>query len=255
VVAVEAATGTSDRGLCALREAVVARLIPKGFLTLRQAADKIAIAMYSGVPDRPVVKQNREFGFDVDDGAAIDDAISNIWSAVDKGKLQSFVAGPKRPTPLKLSASMSKGIPLLRNPRGGNFNFLRPGKPIHHEFVEWFGPDLSNVSVVFLELEVTRLARTLLRARRRKAAIVGAKKAGRPSLQAEVTSTVREVVEKGIWSATESLKALTTEVNRRSRELKPISDDTVARALDQLHDQMGDRRFERVRRKRQKPLA
>ena len=84
------------------------RLIPKGFLTLRQAADKIAVAMYSGVPDRPVVKQNKESGFAVDDGAAIDDAISNIWAAVDNGKLQAFVIGPKRPTPLKLSGKHVK---------------------------------------------------------------------------------------------------------------------------------------------------
>jgi hypothetical protein len=150
---------------------------------------------------------------------------------------------------------MSKGTPLLRSPRGGDFNFLRPGKPSHREFARRFGPDLSEVSVVFQELEVTRLAQTLLRARRRKATAVVAKKRGRPSLQTEATRTVREVVETGKWSATESLKALTTQVNRRSRELKPISDDTVARALDQLHNQMGDRRFERVRLKRQKPLA
>ena len=232
--------------------AVVTRLIPKGFLTLRQAADKIAVAMYSGVPDRPVVKQNKESGFAVDDGAAIDDAISNIWAAVDNGKLQAFVIGPKRPTPLKLSASMSKGIPLLRNPRGGDFNFLRPGNPNHRQLVDWFGPDLSIVSVVFQEPEITRLARTLFRARRRKTRRVGMRNPGRPSLQAEVTGIVREIVEKGRWVPTQSLKGLTTEVNRRSRRSEPISDDTVARALDRLHDQTADRRFERVRRVRQK---
>jgi hypothetical protein len=126
----------------------VARLIPKGFLTLRQAAEKIAIAMYSGVPDRPVVKQHRETGLDIDDGAATDDANSKIWTAVDRGKLHAFVVGPRSRAPLKLPARLSREIPLLRSPRGGDFNFLRPGKPIHHEFAEWFGPDLSKVSVL-----------------------------------------------------------------------------------------------------------
>ena len=54
---------------------------------MRQAADQLAIAMYSGEPDRPVATQQRELGNDVADGAAVVDAIGRIWAAVDRGKL------------------------------------------------------------------------------------------------------------------------------------------------------------------------
>jgi hypothetical protein len=36
--------------------------------------------------------------------------------------------------------------------------------------VQWFGRDLTQVTVVFRETDVAKLARTLLRARRRKVA-------------------------------------------------------------------------------------
>jgi len=65
----------------------MSHLIPGGFLTMRQAADQLAIAMYSGEPDRPVATQQRELGNDVADGAAVVDAIGRIWAAVDRGKL------------------------------------------------------------------------------------------------------------------------------------------------------------------------
>jgi hypothetical protein len=56
------------------------QLIPDGFLTIRDAAEKVAAAMYAGVPDRSSVMQFREQGFDVADGAAIDDATKTIAS-------------------------------------------------------------------------------------------------------------------------------------------------------------------------------
>ena len=71
------------------------QLIPDGFLTIRDAAEKVAAAMYAGVPDRSSVTQFREQGFDVADGAAIDDATSEISAAVDKGKVEPFVNSAK----------------------------------------------------------------------------------------------------------------------------------------------------------------
>jgi hypothetical protein len=62
-----------------------------GFVTMREAADQIAVAMYGGEPDRPVVKQNRDAGFDVSDSAGIEDAVAKIWAAVDRGGLEAFV--------------------------------------------------------------------------------------------------------------------------------------------------------------------
>ena len=45
------------------------RIIPDSFVTTRQAAERLALAKYSGVPDRAVVRNLRELGLDVADGA------------------------------------------------------------------------------------------------------------------------------------------------------------------------------------------
>jgi hypothetical protein len=233
----------------------MSRLIPDGFLTIRQAAETLTVAMYSGEPDRSIVKQLRDSGQDVADGAAIDEAISELWKAVDKEKIQPFVVGPTGGVPLKLSADMSKGIPALRSPRGQDFNLLRPRNPYYKQFVEWFGPDLSTVSVVFRDQEVTRLARNLLGDRRRRMRSAAKNKPGRPSRRAEVQAVIRDLIEERRWSPAQSIKALTKEVNRRGKWVKRVSDDTVIRTLDELHTVTRDRRFERVRReaKKRKP--
>jgi hypothetical protein len=227
----------------------MSRLIPDGFLTIRQAAEQLAVAMYSGVPDRPIVKQLREkSGFDVADGQAIEDANSKIWAAVDRRTLQTFAVGAKHQTPLKLSAAMSKEIPGLRSSRGGNFGLLRHSNRNHHQFAEWFGRDLTKVSVVFREAEITQLARTLLRTRRRKAMSAGTTKVGRPSHKIEVKRIIREVIGARKWNPTQSMKKLTQRVNSKGTWLHPLSDDTVARGLDELYSETGDRQFQRVRR-------
>jgi hypothetical protein len=226
----------------------MSRLIPDGFLTIRQAAELLAVAMYSGVPDRPIIKQLREkSGFDVADGQAIEDAKSEIWVAVDR-TLQTFAVGAKHQTPLKLSAAMSKEIPGFRSSTGGNFGLLRHSNRNHHQFAEWFGRDLTKVSVVFREAEIRQLARTLLRTRRRKAMSAGTTKVGRPSHKIEVKRIIRGVIHARKWNPTQSIKKLTQKVNSKGTWLHPLSDDTVARRLDELYSETGARRFQRVRR-------
>jgi hypothetical protein len=227
----------------------VRRFIPIGFLSIKEAAEQLTLAQFAGAADRPLVNRLKETGFDVADGEAFADGVASLWDAVDSGTFSAFVVGPGRTTPRKLSAVMSKEVPLLRNPRGGDFNFLRPSKPIHHRFVQWFGRDLTQVTVVFRETDVAKLARTLLRARRRKVAACREKARGRPSQQAEVKRVIREVIDQRRWASTGSLKALTKEVNRRCSR-PSVSEDTVIRALDRLHMETSDRRFERVRRSR-----
>jgi hypothetical protein len=96
-------------------------------------------------------------------------------------------------------------------------------------------------------VEVTRLARGLLGARRRRERS-GGKKIGRPSHRAEVKALIQDLIKERRWSPTQAIKALTILINRRCKGAKPVSDDTVARCLDELHADTGDRRFERVRR-------
>lgn len=236
-------------------EKVLSNLIPDGFLTLPQAADPLAVALYGGIPDRDAVRLLRERGYDLADGAAFDKAIRALWEAVDRGNLKAFAIGPKGKGLLSLPADVSKGIPILRSPRGGTLSFLRPRSPHFKAFVEWFGPDLSNVSVVFREAEIIRLARSLLQARRRKEATVGKGQRGRPSRQVGVKKVIREVVDRKKWSSTQSIKALTREVNRWGEWMDTVSDETVQRALETIYKETKDRRFERPARRVDHPKA
>ena len=71
------------------------RFIPDGFLTAREAAEKLVLAKSGGLPDRAVVHALKEKGIDVADGAAVDDAFAEIWTAVGGTKLQLFVMSSK----------------------------------------------------------------------------------------------------------------------------------------------------------------
>jgi hypothetical protein len=221
-------------------------LIPAGFLTIREAAAELAAAKYAGLPDRPAVKQYRDQGFEVADGLALADATSEIWSAVDKSKLQAFLACPGLGIPLKLPADMSTEIPTLRSPKGGDFTFLRHRNRHHAQFAKWFGPNIRDVSVVFRAEDIKRLSRVLLRTRRRRAASSASRNVGRPSVKADVKGIIRQTIDRGKWSTAQSLKGLAGQVNRRGNLPKLVSEDTVTRALDELYNETRERQFERI---------
>jgi hypothetical protein len=226
-------------------------LIPEGFLTLREASERVATAIFSGQPDQPLVTRLRELGLDVADGEARNQAISKIWTAVDTGKLQAFVVGPSHHSePKRLTSAISKGIPLLRSSKGGDLKFFRPINDGYDEFARWFGPDLSMVSVIFREAEIGRLARSVLQSRRRRLLRNVPEKRGRPSRRSEVESVVRDLVLKRKWISPQSLKTLTLLVNRHGEWINNVSQDTVERVLAKIYAETGDRRFERVRRTR-----
>ena len=66
-----------------------------------------------------------------------------------------------------------------------------------------------------------------------------------------IVSTVRELIENGIFSSLKGVKVLTHLVNKTGKWEKPVSDDTVARVLDHIYQQTQDRRFQRVRKRRE----
>lgn len=70
-----------------------------------------------------------------------------------------------------------------------------------------------------------------------------------------VKATIREVIERKKWSSTQSLKALTQEVNRLGKWLDRVSDETVRRGLDSIYEETNDRRFERLSRRVGHPNA
>ena len=178
----------------------------------------------------------------------------SVWAAVDRGRVQALAIGPSGKGPLKLPAGLSEAIPVLRSPRGGNLSFLRPRSLTFKLFADWFGHDLSNVSIVFHETEIARLGRNQLRLRRRRQADVGKGRRGRPSRQVEIKATIREVIERKKWLPTQSIKALTQEVNRLGKRMDPVSDETVRRAVEAIYVETNDRRLERIPRRVSHPI-
>lgn len=225
------------------------KFIPDGFLTARQAVAKLVLAKFGGLPDRAVVHALKEEGIDVADGAAADDAFAEIWAAMDDGKLQLFVMSSKdHLRQHELTPKMASQIPGLRSPRGRDLTFLRNRHPLMPQFVKWFGKDFKSrdLTVLFREDQVVKLARVQLRRRR---GATGNKR-GRPSNRCEVKKFIREVIDSRKWSSIQPLKLLTAQVNRRSKTLN-FSEDTVARALNELHGENYDERFARLRRRSQ----
>jgi hypothetical protein len=165
----------------------------------------------------------RSAGFNAADGSAEDEAIAELWRAVDKGMLEVTVHGPGDRW-LKMSAEETKRVPLLRATRGGDFTFLRPGNPFHEVVVSQFGSRLGLVSLIFPRRQVEALA-LLVRRRRRSTARGG----GRPSRHELLRPVIRGLVEEGRWDPTTALKALTRLVERAQKWPKVPSEDTVTR--------------------------
>jgi hypothetical protein len=225
--------------------------LPNGFLTILEAADLLSQTMHAGIPDAPAVMQLRKDGFDVADRTARTLAIGEIWRAVDEGWLRAFAIGGQPRRIIKLPPDFTRSVPALRSARGRGFTMLRQSNPSYGQLASWFGPSLHTAILAFRETEVQKLARRLMRARR-GAQRVGSRESrrGRPSRVKIVEPVICDLVTRGKWNPTMGMKALTREVNRVGRWPKLASPDTVTRALDSLHEQTRDRRFERVRHRR-----
>jgi hypothetical protein len=226
-------------------------VLPNGYLTILQAAQVLARTMYAGVPDLPIVSRFRKHGLDVKDGRAMDRANAELWKAVDAGVVRALAIGGRPRRILRLGPELTKMIPTLRSPRGRGFTLLRQSNPAYHQLASWFGPLLHSAVVAFRETEVEKLARKLMRARR--IAQQGDRRKGprgRPSRTVIVQPVIRDLVVKRKWNPTMGTKALTREVNRAGKWPQYVSQDTVIRAVDVLHEETKDRRFERVRHTR-----
>ena len=189
-------------------EILVAELVPLGYLSHREAVDVIVRSLFAGTSDQPHVIKLREQGIDAADGSAIDGANAELWRGIDEGKLDAFAIGANGQL-LRIEGSLTEQVPWLRNPRGGDFTFSRPGTSAHDKLVAQFGPNLGNIHLAFRARDVQKWARSLLRARRRSASNVGTPPVGRPSRKAAVMPVIRKLVGDHKWAATMSMKALT----------------------------------------------
>jgi Sulfite exporter TauE/SafE len=197
-------------------------VLPNGYVTLLEAAETLLPAMYAGVPDLPVVKSLRQKGIDVRDGPAMDQAVGELWKAVDEGGLRPMAIGGRPRRIERLDAAMTKQIPTLRHARGRGFTFLRQSNPAYHQPASCFGSDFPRATLAFRETEVHNLARKLIRTRRAALRADGRKARGRPSRQAVIISTVLELVERGKFVPLNGLKALTQVVKRAQRDCRHV---------------------------------
>src|SRR5258708_5383572 len=190
-------------------------MTPINYLSLREAIDIVASAKFAGIPDRPAVIEAKQAGFDVADGLARDESVAELWRAVDQGRLKAIAHGPSDRR-LRLSATLTKQVTLLRSSRGGDFTFLLPGHPAHERLAAQFGPNLGLLPLMFSERkveklaglnlrrhpklfserEVEKLARLNLRRHRRSQAQgPTTRRVGRPSRKVLVIQIVRKLVE------------------------------------------------------------
>ncbi len=226
----------------------MAELVPLGYLSRREAVDLIVCSLFAGILDQPHVIKLREQGIEVADGADLDKANEELWRGVDQGKVKVVAVGQNGQL-LRIEGILTKEVPWLRDPRGGDFTFSRPGTSAHTKLVAQFGPNLGSIYLACREQDVKKWARSLLRERRRSVSIVGRPPVGRPSRKTAVMPVIRKLVADNKWNAIMSVKTLTHLVNRDLQPNKPISEDTVTRAIDQLYQETGNRAFQRIVRK------
>ena len=162
--------------------------------------------------------------------------------------MEVFAVGPNVQL-LRMEGCLIEQVPWLRNPRGGDFTYSRPGTTAHAKLVAQFGANLGSIYSAFREQDVKKWAQSLLRRRRRSVSIVGKPPVGRPSRQALVMPVIRKLVGDQKWNATMTVKTLTQLVNRDVKPVKLFSEETVTRALDQLYQETNDRAFQRIVRK------
>src|SRR5215204_3788038 len=122
----------------------MADLIPLGYLSRREAVDVIVSSLFAGTPDQPHVIKFREQGIDAADGVAIDEANAELWRGVDEGKVEVFAVGPNGQV-LRIEGGLTGQVPHLRNSRGGDFTYSRPGTSAHAKLVAQFSPNLGSI--------------------------------------------------------------------------------------------------------------
>jgi hypothetical protein len=177
-------------------------VLPNGYVTILEAADVLSRALHAGVADLRIVSQLRKEGLNVRDGHARDRAIAEIWKAVDESKLRALAIGGRRRRIVRLDPDLTKSVPGLRSPRGKGFTPLRQSNPTYHQLASWFGPLLHTAVLAFQEMEIQKLARRLMRARRIAQKSDGPKNPrGRPSRMAIVQPVITDLVTKGKWNS------------------------------------------------------
>ena len=177
-------------------------ILPIGYVTILQAVDILLPSMFAGVRDREIVKRVRQMEMDVSDGSARNEAIAEIWKAVDEGTVTAMAVKGQSQQIRKLTSAITKAIPALRSPAGRGFTLARPSNPAFQDLTDWFGLDISRITLIFEEAEIKKLGSRLRRTRRRKSSSDGQEQHGLYR-QNTVQPIIREIVGSGKWNPLE----------------------------------------------------
>jgi hypothetical protein len=226
----------------------MAGVVPDGYLAVREALRALMMIRCAGLEMTAAVIEARAKGAEASyDRSEMEASAQFFWSQVDAKKLAVWAEHPSTGSLLKIDPLLLN-VPLLRKYSVSDLSYLRSTHPLATLLVQRFGRSFKTVQLLIVEAELQRVATAVRRTRKRKQAYPGsAKPAGRPSKVADAKPAIRNIVDAKQWTGAESLKKLTNILSRAPHNLR-VSNDTAARALDELCEETRDRRFQRMRK-------
>lgn len=229
-------------------------LTPSGFIGIDEVITAYCERIYRQLPESDVVQALQANGWSASSADRHEEAIKTLKRAVDRGTLGVFVWHSGMSAAVKLSPATLKQLRML-----GRRTFLRTG---HNRPTELFhagilGELAKSFSApgCFLEEPAFRIWLERTERRRRSARdgdIARPTSVGRPPKIGLIQPFIIELVERGRWDRSQSLKRLVDLVNRRLPS-GHLSWDTAATAVDDLFGETRDGRYDR-RRKKNKSL-
>jgi hypothetical protein len=231
----------------------MAGVVPDGYLSVREALRVLTMIRCAGLEMSAAVIEARAKGAKASyDRAEMEASAQFFWSQVDAKKLAVRAEHPSTGSLLRIDPSLLN-VPFLRKYSVSDLSYLRSTHPLSTLLFQRFGRSFKTVQLLIAEGELQRVAKAVRRTRKRQQAHPGsAKPVGRPSKVTEAKPAIRNIVDGKQWTGAESLKKLTHILSRRPYNLR-ISEDTAARALDELFEKTRDRRFQRMRKASRMP--
>ena len=225
------------------------KLLPAGLVSLKQAIRSLEEALFSGLPDEPrVIERRKQLNMKVTAREDPRKAGVRLWEAIDRGELCLVAIGGRPRKAVSIDPDITNAIPQLRNPEVARLSYLRPSNRHHQDFVAWFGQHLEEVTFAVRELELRRVVSKTMRARRKTRSAAPSRR-GRPSLEILVRPVIQKLIDAGKWGATQSVKKLTSLVNRHMHRPRTSAKTRLSVSSTICSTRSGSK-FSRVRRKR-----
>jgi hypothetical protein len=233
--------------------------VPKGYILFSEAIRKLAISMWGGLrrPDelekvKQIFKKAGEPNARIEWGRWREKAAGRLTQAALEGKLAVYVTHQDQDTPT-CSMVPSNVLRQLIASRGS-----LPDHAIRPSIKACDGNEslfvlLKTGCLVVAETEFSAWLQTEHRKgrwpsqRSRKKAVIGAPGKQTETLRNAVLARVRD----GVWSGDKSIVGLRQLLIDSARDDVPSS-DTLARLVDELHDETGEPGLSRVKRVRRK---